>query len=213
MVLFCSRLCFFVSLFVLNKLLRPLTADVFCFLFLFSSRKQDFQFRCVPDRVSDAVFLAGWVTVLQRALAVLVRSCSCFLRHAFGAPAKAPRVLLPHVTGSCCVRAVLRCRGAACRAGGALPAGPARAAMDGSLPASQRVRLRLPLLSAGGRVGLCVRCLAGQGPGSPANAQAQQFCSLLLLKLLVRNQSASCCLLRRRRGEMNCLLSVLSRPG
>lgn len=96
-------------MFVLNKLLRPLTADVFCFLVLFSSRKQDFQFRCVPDRVSDSVFLAGWVTVLQRALAVLVRSCSCFLRHAFGAPAKAPRVLLPHVTGSCCVRAVPRC--------------------------------------------------------------------------------------------------------
>lgn len=167
----------------------------FAFLVVLLSRKQGSHFRCVPDRVSHEVFLADLVTLLHCVHASLAQSCSCFLKHAVGAPASAPRVLLLRITRSCFVRAEPSLAGLELvsanetaaqhvwRAEGrwgrtvcfprCAPAWRARC-----LPPKPYVLGLSPFSDQG------CGCLwfARQSPGSPVNAQAWHFCSLLLLE-------------------------------
>lgn len=201
-----------------NQLPRPSPADVFCFLVLLFSRKQDSHFRCVPDRVGDEVFLADLVTLLQRVHAWLVQSCSCFPKHALG--------LLPRHPGCSCVvlqgpalsgqtqpgRANVTL-GTACSAGGGRGHWTARVpgcppGMEGSLPASETVRLWLSPLRDGSGAGAALLA----EPWVSGDAQAGRFCCCCRCcwNSLCKRGSASCCLLRHQMGEIERLLSVLS---
>lgn len=150
------------------------------------------------DRVSDRVFLADSVALLQHVHASLVQSGSCFLKHVLGASAKALRLLLLHITRSRFVRAEFSLRGLELVSANVTPwystFGQRRGAgvrlcfprcapsMEGSLPASETVCVvALLFLSCRQYLGCECGCFARQRPRSPANAQAQHFCSLLLL--------------------------------
>lgn len=176
-------------------------AELFCFLVLLFSRKLDSHLRWVSDRVRDEVFLAASVTLLQCIHASLVQGCSCFFKHAFGAPAKTPRALQHRVTRSCFVQAELNPAGLGLGSASAAlwysVFGQRRGAgvhtaccphrtlgMEDSLPASGAVRPgSFSFLGCQPYWGCGCGWFAGQSPGSPLNTQALHVCLLLLMLL------------------------------
>lgn len=181
----------------------------------------------VPDRVSDGVFLADSVAFLQHIHALLVQSGSCFLKHVFGASAKALRLLLLHITRSRFVRAEFSLRGLELVSANITP----RYSMFGwrrgagvrpcaSLAAHSAWRARclppkpyvswLYRFSAVGSVWVVnVTALLGRDPGHRWMPRLSTF--VRCWGLLFKNQSASCCLLGHWRGEIKSSACPLRR--
>lgn len=193
-------------------------AEVFCFSVLLFSRKRESHFRCVPDGVSNEVFLADSVTLLQCIHASLVQSCSCFLKHAFGASAKTLGVLLLHITRSCFVRAEFsltglelvstnvtlrysmfsRWRGAGVRLHASLAAHPAWRAR--CLPPKPYVLWLSPFSDVSGIRVVNAAGLLGRHLGHQWMPRLSTFVSCSCWSLLFKNQSASYCLIAMPKG-------------
>lgn len=148
---------------------------------------------------------------MQHIHASLVQGCSCFLKHAFGAPAKTPRALQRRVTGSCFVQAELSPAGLGLGSASAVVQRvwpvegcwgshgvlPSLHTQHGELAACLWNRTSwgflLSWMSAVLGLWVCLLCWAEPWVTSEHPGSACLCCCCW--SLLLKNQSASCCVL------------------